>query len=144
MSPTVLKDVLAALQDFVTRIDALDPAGTPVGAFTVRLGGQEARLMLRAPVAQALVEALQAYRDPRDQGGCAQCGGRRLDHNFVCRDCGRPNGLFGQTDRRTGRPAWRARVRSDESPPTGPPRQRLTPTAPPADLDLSLPPEGER
>jgi len=96
MSPTVLKDVLAALQDFVTRIDALDPAGAPVGAFTVRLGGQEARLMLRAPVAQALVEALQAYRDPRDQGGCAQCGGRRLDHNFVCRDCGRPNGLFGQ------------------------------------------------
>ncbi|GII23124.1 hypothetical protein [Planosporangium mesophilum] len=88
--------LLAALRDFAARIDALDPAAPLVGDLEVRLGGQQVRLTLRAPVARALVEALRAYHDPRDQGRCDHCGGRRLDDNFLCRDCGRPNGLFGQ------------------------------------------------
>jgi hypothetical protein len=89
-------DVLAALCDFVTRIDELDPDAPPLGKWTTRVDGREIQLTLRAPVAQALVEALRAYHDPRDQGRCDHCGSRRLDDNFLCRDCGQPNGLFGR------------------------------------------------
>jgi hypothetical protein len=54
-------------------------------------------LAISAPVARALVEALRNYHDPRDRGRCDHCGGRRLDDNFfLCLDCQRPNGLFGQ------------------------------------------------
>lgn len=89
-------DILAALQDFVTRIDELDPAAPPHGELTVRLGDREVRLTLRAPVARAMVEALHGYQDPRDQGRCDHCGSPRLDANFQCRDCGRLSGVFGQ------------------------------------------------
>jgi ribosomal protein S14 len=51
---------------------------------------------LRAPVARAMVEALRQFNDPRDRGRCDHCGGRRLDDNFLCRNCGRPSGVFGQ------------------------------------------------
>jgi hypothetical protein len=89
-------DVLAALQDFAARIDALDPGAPMWGDVEIRVGEQWLRLSLRAPVARALVEALRGYHDPRDQGRCDHCGGRRIDDNFVCWDCGRSNGLFGQ------------------------------------------------
>ncbi|GHJ48893.1 hypothetical protein Cs7R123_62350 [Catellatospora sp. TT07R-123] len=90
------QDALAALRDFVTRIDALDPHATALGELTVRLDGEEVRLTLRAPVAEALVEALRVYHDPRDRGRCDHCGGGRLDDNFRCLDCGRFSGVFGQ------------------------------------------------
>ncbi|KAB1131315.1 hypothetical protein F6X68_28120 [Micromonospora sp. AMSO12t] len=89
-------DVLAALRDFVARVDALDPAAAPQGELVVGLRGVESRLALSAPVARALVEALRAYHDPRDRGRCDHCGGGRPDDNFLCGDCGRPSGLFGQ------------------------------------------------
>jgi hypothetical protein len=89
-------DVLAALRDFNARIDALDPEASPWGEIVVQAGDQWLRLPLRVPVAVALVGALRDYHDPRYQGRCDHCGGLRLDDNFVCRDCGRPNGLFGQ------------------------------------------------
>lgn len=88
--------MLAALREFVARVDALDPQATPRGDLTVRLNADEARLSISALVARALVEALNAYRDPRDQGPCDHCGGRRIDDNFLCLDCGQLNGLFGQ------------------------------------------------
>jgi hypothetical protein len=84
-------DVVAAVRDFVERIDALDP---PPGAPAVAL--LQASLALSAPVARALVSALAAYREPRDRGRCEHCGGRRIDEHFLCLDCGRPNGVFGQ------------------------------------------------
>ena len=96
MSLSSPDDVLAALRDFSARIDALDPAAPLWGDVEVRVGEQWLRLPLRAPVARALVEALRDYHDPRDQGRCDHCGGRRIGDNFLCRDCGRPNGLFGQ------------------------------------------------
>lgn len=96
MSLPVPGDFLAALRDFTARIDALDPEASMWGDVEVRLGGQQLRLALRAPVVRALVEALRNYHDPRDLGRCDHCQGRRLDENFLCRDCGRPNGLFGQ------------------------------------------------
>lgn len=80
----------------MARIDALDPAAPLLGDLTICLSGRESRLALRAPVARALVEALRGYHDPRDRGRCGHCGGLRLDDNFLCRDCGRPDGLFGQ------------------------------------------------
>ena len=83
---------MRALQDFVARIDQLDPEASLTGELTV---GTE-RLPLRLPVARALVEALLSYHDPRDHGACPHCRTGRLDENFLCRSCGIVNGVFGQ------------------------------------------------
>jgi hypothetical protein len=86
-------EIAAVLRDFADRIDGYDPApGEPVAE--VRVGDRV--VAFRAPVVRALTEALLAYQDPRDRGTCDQCGGRRLDDNFVCADCGEPSGVFGQ------------------------------------------------
>jgi rubredoxin len=86
----------SAVEEFVRRIDAFDPGAPAWGEISVRRGDEELRLTVRQPVADALVRALQAYHDPRDRGACDRCGGRRIDDNFLCRDCGHGNGLFGQ------------------------------------------------
>lgn len=90
-------DVVAAVREFVARLDGLEPGAPVVGELTVGLGAAAERVTLREPVARALVEALRAYHDPRDRGTCAHCGTGRLDDDFVCRTCGIVNGLFGQT-----------------------------------------------
>ena len=87
-----MSEVPAALREFVERIDALDPSA-PVSV-ELRVGDEV--FALKAPVARALVEALRSYHDPRDRGQCDHCGGRRLDGNFVCADCGQGSGVFGQ------------------------------------------------
>jgi hypothetical protein len=89
-------DVASALRDFVARIDVLDPDAPSSGDLEVRFGGQRLSCALRTPVARALVAALRQYQDPRDRGRCDHCGGGRLDDNFLCLDCGQPNGLFGR------------------------------------------------
>lgn len=88
-------EVAAALRQFVERIEVFDssPVSGRAGV-VVDVGG--ASVVLSASVAKALVEALRAYQDPRDRGACDQCGGPRLDDNFVCADCGQPSGVFGQ------------------------------------------------
>jgi hypothetical protein len=43
-----------------------------------------------------MCRALEAYRDPADRGTCTGCGGRRLDDNLHCGDCGRLHGILGQ------------------------------------------------
>ncbi|MEV8512447.1 hypothetical protein [Dactylosporangium sp. NPDC051484] len=86
-------EVAAALREFAERIDVFDTAPR-AAVVEVRVG--ERAVALRAPVVKALVEALRAYQDPRDRGTCDHCGGPRLDDNFMCADCGRPSGLFGQ------------------------------------------------
>ncbi|HEY3504398.1 MAG TPA: hypothetical protein VGN37_16660 [Actinocatenispora sp.] len=96
MSQPSPDDVLTALRDFTSRTDALDPDAPPWGEIEIRAGDQWLRLPMRAPVARALVTALREYHDPRERGSCSHCGGPRLDDDLVCRDCGRPNGLFGQ------------------------------------------------
>jgi hypothetical protein len=96
MSTPQSADVLAALREFVARLDELDPGAPLVGELTLGLGGAAERLQLRAPVARALTEALHSYHDPRERGTCAHCAGGRLDDDFVCRKCGIVNGLFGQ------------------------------------------------
>jgi hypothetical protein len=90
-------ELAAALREFVERIGALDPAspaGPPAGQVEVRVGG--AAVTLGPAVARALTDALRAYHDPRDRGRCGHCGGRRLDGNFQCADCGHLGGVFGQ------------------------------------------------
>jgi hypothetical protein len=85
--------VAAALREFAQRIGPLYPASDrPPTA--VRVGGEA--VVLPEPVVRALVEALRAYHDPNDRGSCDHCGGRRLDGNFLCADCGQPSGVFGQ------------------------------------------------
>jgi hypothetical protein len=84
--------VLDALQQFVARIDAYEP-DAPVHT---ELDVDGHRLILREPVVRALVEALRAYRDPRDNGRCDHCGSHRMDTNFQCHDCGRLSGVFGE------------------------------------------------
>ena len=87
-------DLASALRQFAERIAALDPPGSAAvveltvdGASPVRLTGSAAR---------ALREAVLAYHDPRDRGACDHCGSRRLDDNFLCADCRRASGVFGQ------------------------------------------------
>jgi hypothetical protein len=85
------------IREFVARIDRLDPEAVELGELEIGWRGATERVTVRLPVARALAEALVAYHDPRDHGTCAHCGTGRLDGDFVCRDCGVINGVFGQT-----------------------------------------------
>ena len=52
---------------------------------------------MRAPALVDVAQrALASYRDPEDRGSCVECGGRHLDENLHCRDCGRLHGILGQ------------------------------------------------
>ena len=82
-----------ALLGFVERIGPLYPS-SPEGEVEILVDGVP--VVLSAPVARALAEAMRAYHDPNDSGLCDHCGGRRLDDNFLCADCGQPSGVFGQ------------------------------------------------
>jgi hypothetical protein len=77
---------------FVERVGPLYPPSDR--SVEIRVDGVP--VVLSAPVARALVEAMRAYHDPNDRGSCDHCGGRRLDNNFLCADCGQPSGVFGQ------------------------------------------------
>ena len=83
----------AAVRQFAARIAALDPPGSPSVAELTVAGTP---IPLSESAARALTEALLAYHDPRDRGACDHCGSRRLDDNFLCADCLRPSGVFGQ------------------------------------------------
>jgi hypothetical protein len=89
-------EVLAAVETFVSRVHLLDPASPAAGTLTLQLGGRTSTMTITSSVASALAEALHAYHDPRDFGSCDYCPSGRLDENFLCLVCGRPNGLFGQ------------------------------------------------
>jgi hypothetical protein len=86
-------DLAAVLRSFAARIAELDPPGSPA-VVELTVGGTP--LALSESAARALTEAVLAYHDPRDRGACDHCGSRRLDDNFLCADCMRPSGVFGQ------------------------------------------------
>jgi hypothetical protein len=99
MTSPVANRLIATLRDFVERIEAVAPVsdGPAVARLTVSTdGGREASVAVTGSVAVALMMALREYHDPRDNGRCEHCGGRRLDANLMCADCRRPNGVFGQ------------------------------------------------
>ncbi|MFY1688115.1 hypothetical protein [Plantactinospora sp. WMMB782] len=98
MSTYRLSDPADALREFVARVAPYDPDPTapPVGVLDVRSAGEVGTIPLTPHLARALTEALAGYRDPADRGACAGCGGRRLDENLHCLDCGRLHGVLGQ------------------------------------------------
>jgi hypothetical protein len=90
-------DPIAALRDFVERVSPYDPepGANPAGTVELRYGHAVDTHPLSPHVARALQDALAAYRDPADRGRCGNCGGRRLDDNLHCQDCGRLHGVLG-------------------------------------------------
>jgi hypothetical protein len=91
-------DPLAAVADFIDRVTPYDPApdAAPVALIGVRTAAGDATFGVGDHVIRALCRALATYRDPADRGRCAECGGRRLDENLHCRDCGRLHGILGE------------------------------------------------
>lgn len=87
---------LAELGDFVHRMDQPRPDAPLWSDVTIGMAGFSTVLSLREPVVHALLAALRQYQDPRDTGRCDHCGTGRVDEHLICRDCGRPNGVFGQ------------------------------------------------
>lgn len=90
--------LIDTLRDFARRIGSLDTPeeGEPVTELRVSCDGVEETLSLSPSAVTALKHALEDYADPRDAGSCDHCGSRRVDRNFICLDCGQPNGVFGQ------------------------------------------------
>jgi hypothetical protein len=82
-----------ALRSFAERIAELDSPASPA-VTTVQVDGEP--VALTASAVEALTDLLEEYRDPRSNGDCDRCGGRRIDRNFICLDCGHANGVFGQ------------------------------------------------
>jgi hypothetical protein len=96
MASAHVSDPLTALREFVERITPYDPdPAVSVGTVGIRHGHESGEFRLTPHLARALVEALASYRDPADRGTCAGCGGRRLDANLHCQDCGRLHGVLG-------------------------------------------------
>jgi hypothetical protein len=91
-------DPAAVVTDFVDRVAPYDPASDPepVAVLGVRTALGEATFALSDHVVRALCRAIEAYRDPEDRGTCIRCGGRHLDGNLHCRDCGRLHGILGE------------------------------------------------
>ncbi|MGI5211874.1 hypothetical protein [Plantactinospora sp. CA-290183] len=98
MSTAGIPDPIAVLRDFVSRVAPYDPepGAAPVGTVEVGSGGAVERVPLTPHLARALGAALAGYRDRADRGTCASCGGRRLDENLHCADCGRLHGVLGE------------------------------------------------
>lgn len=90
--------VVLTLRDFAHRIASLDLPGErePTTVLTLSDGKVEETIHLTPSAVRALKHALEDYHDPRDCGECDHCGSRRIDRNFICLACGRPNGVFGQ------------------------------------------------
>jgi hypothetical protein len=87
--------VIAEFFDAVTPYDP-QPDADPVALVGVRTALGEAVFPMSDHVIRAMCRALASYRDPEDRGSCVECGGRHLDENLHCRDCGRLHGILGQ------------------------------------------------
>jgi len=98
MSALRVPDPAAVLRDFVARVSPYDPdpAAEPVGSVEARSADGVETVPVTPHLARALAEALAGYRDRADRGTCASCGGRRLDENLHCADCGRLHGVLGE------------------------------------------------
>ena len=91
-------DPAAVVAAFVDGVAPYDPVAdaAPVAVVGVRTALGEAVFAMTDHVVRALCRALEAYRDPEDRGTCTGCGGRHLDRNLHCRDCGRLHGILGE------------------------------------------------
>jgi hypothetical protein len=91
-------DPAAVVAEFIDRVGPYDPApdAAPVAVLGVRTAMGDTIFTVGDHVVRALCKALDAYRDPDDRGACIGCGGRRLDENLHCRDCGQLHGILGE------------------------------------------------
>ncbi|MBL7257155.1 hypothetical protein [Paractinoplanes lichenicola] len=87
--------VVAAFIDAVAPYDP-QPEAAPVAMVGVRTAMGEGVFPVSDHVIRAMCKALAAYRDPEDRGTCVECGGRHLDENLHCRECGRLHGILGE------------------------------------------------
>ena len=110
-------DPAAVVAELIDRVSPYDPApeAAPVAVLGVRTALGEATFALGDHVLRALCRALASYRDPEDRGTCIGCGGRRLDDNLHCRDCGRLHGILGEV---IAQHARRIAAAADERPVT--------------------------
>ncbi|MBM2619074.1 hypothetical protein JIG36_26300 [Actinoplanes sp. LDG1-06] len=102
--------VMAAFIDAVAPYDR-QPEADPVAMVGVRTALGEAVFPVSDHVIRAMCKALAAYRDPEDRGTCVECGGRHLDENLHCQECGRLHGILGQVIAQHAR-----RVAAEEAP----------------------------
>jgi hypothetical protein len=91
-------DPAAVVAEFIDAVSPYDPnpEASPVALVGLRTGLGEGVFTMSDHVVRAMCRALVAYRDPEDRGTCVECGGRHLDENLHCRDCGRLHGILGQ------------------------------------------------
>jgi hypothetical protein len=91
-------DPAAVVAEFIDAVSPYDPhpGSDPVAMVGVRTALGEGVFPVSDHVIRAMCKALAAYRDPEDRGQCIGCGGRHLDENLHCQDCGRLHGILGQ------------------------------------------------
>nr|WP_221376945.1 hypothetical protein [Actinoplanes polyasparticus] len=91
-------DPAAVMAAFIDAVEPYDPSpdADPVALIGVRTALGEATFAVGDHVIRAMCKALAAYRDPEDRGTCVQCGGRHLDENLHCNECGRLHGILGE------------------------------------------------
>jgi hypothetical protein len=91
-------DPASVIAEFIDRVAPYDPspAAAPVAMIAVRTAYGDQAFTMSDHVVRAMCKALDTYRDPEDRGECIGCGGRRLDENLHCPDCGQLHGILGQ------------------------------------------------
>lgn len=91
-------DPAAVVAEFIDAVAPYDPEpdARPVAIIGVRTALGEGVFPISDHVVRAMCRALASYRDPEDRGSCVDCGGRHLDENLHCQDCGRLHGILGQ------------------------------------------------
>jgi hypothetical protein len=91
-------DPAAVIAEFIDRVSPYNPHPDvpPVAVVGLRTALGEDVFTLSEHVIRAMCRALESYRDPLDRGDCSNCGGRHLDENLHCRDCGQLHGILGQ------------------------------------------------
>lgn len=95
---TTSLDPAAVIAEFIDAVAPYDPQpeAAPVALLGLRTALGDETFTLSDHVIRAMCRALESYRDPEDRGRCVGCGGRHLDENLHCKDCGRLHGILGQ------------------------------------------------
>ncbi len=91
-------DPAAVIAEFIDAVAPYNPQpdAPPVALLGLRTALGDDTFTLSDHVIRAMCKALESYRDPEDRGECVECGGRHLDENLRCKDCGRLHGILGQ------------------------------------------------
>ncbi|WP_221325430.1 hypothetical protein [Actinoplanes sp. L3-i22] len=95
---TTSLDPAAVIAEFIDAVAPYDPQpdAAPVALLGLRTARGDEMFTLSDHVIRAMCRALASYRDPEDRGECVGCGGRHLDENLHCKNCGRLHGILGQ------------------------------------------------